>query len=164
MFDKRLPLVALTVVAAAAGAALHSSLSSSLHSDLASSPAPAPAPEATSQAPSSPKVSTPEVVLHTQIDKGTLAALNDQLPDIRALPHRDASGQTDGLRLSSIRRGSPLDELGIHNGDIIHSINGVPVVAGMNLPDTDHLVVDLTRREVRTVFGIDVGPPRADRW
>ncbi len=45
----------------------------------------------------------------------------------RALLHRGADGEFDGYRLSAIRRGSPLDKLGIRNGDIIHSVNGQPL-------------------------------------
>ncbi len=42
----------------------------------------------------------------------------------RALLHRGADGSYDGYRLSAIRRGSLADQLGIKNGDVIHSVNG----------------------------------------
>lgn len=42
----------------------------------------------------------------------------------RALLHRGADGNYDGYRLSAIRRGSLADQLGIKNGDVIHSVNG----------------------------------------
>jgi type II secretion system protein C len=42
----------------------------------------------------------------------------------RALLHRGADGEYDGYRLSAIRRGSLAEQLGIRNGDIIHSVNG----------------------------------------
>jgi type II secretory pathway component PulC len=42
----------------------------------------------------------------------------------RALLHRGPDGEYDGYRLSAIRRGTLADQLGIKNGDIIHSVNG----------------------------------------
>lgn len=42
----------------------------------------------------------------------------------RALLHRGADGEYDGYRLSAIRRNSIADQLGIKNGDIVHSVNG----------------------------------------
>ncbi len=43
---------------------------------------------------------------------------------IRPRPHRGADGEVDGYRLSSIKRGSVFDKLGVKNGDVIHSVNG----------------------------------------
>ncbi len=43
----------------------------------------------------------------------------------RALLHRGPDGDFDGYRLSAIRRGSLPDKLGIRNGDIVHSVNGM---------------------------------------
>lgn len=42
----------------------------------------------------------------------------------RAIPHRGPDGEIDGYRLSGIRRNSPLSQLGIRNGDVIHQVNG----------------------------------------
>ena len=42
----------------------------------------------------------------------------------RALLHRGPDGEFDGYRLSAIRRNTLADQLGIKNGDIIHSVNG----------------------------------------
>jgi len=42
----------------------------------------------------------------------------------RALLHRGPDGEFDGYRLSSIRRGSLAEQLGIKNGDVIHAVNG----------------------------------------
>lgn len=53
----------------------------------------------------------------------------------RALLHRGPDGEFDGYRLSAIRRNTIADQLGIKNGDIIHSVNGQPlnsVQAAMN--------------------------------
>jgi general secretion pathway protein C len=43
----------------------------------------------------------------------------------RALLHRGPDGQYDGYRMSAIRRNSIADKLGIKNGDIVHSVNGM---------------------------------------
>jgi type II secretory pathway component PulC len=45
----------------------------------------------------------------------------------RALLHRGPDGEFDGYRLSAIRRNTLADQLGIKNGDIIHSVNGQPL-------------------------------------
>jgi general secretion pathway protein C len=47
--------------------------------------------------------------------------------EARPLLHRGPDGNYDGYRLSAIRRGSLADQLGIKNGDIIHSVNGTPI-------------------------------------
>jgi general secretion pathway protein C len=43
----------------------------------------------------------------------------------RALLHRGPDGEYDGYRMSAIRRNSMADKLGIKNGDIVHSVNGM---------------------------------------
>ncbi len=60
--------------------------------------------------------------------------LNKHLNDLegisrmgRALLHRGPDGEFDGYRLSAIRRNTIADQLGIKNGDIIHSVNGKPL-------------------------------------
>lgn len=45
----------------------------------------------------------------------------------RTTVHRGPDGEPDGYRLSSIRRGSLGEKLGIRNGDVIHSVNGMPL-------------------------------------
>lgn len=45
----------------------------------------------------------------------------------RALLHRGPDGEYDGYRLSAIRRNSIADQLGIKNGDIVHTVNGQPL-------------------------------------
>jgi general secretion pathway protein C len=74
----------------------------------------------------------------SQIDENTWAVpeelLNKHLNDLeglsrmgRALLHRGPDGEFDGYRLSAIRRNTIADQLGIKNGDIIHSVNGKPL-------------------------------------
>jgi general secretion pathway protein C len=58
-----------------------------------------------------------------------LADLASLQKEARALLHRGPDGEYDGYRLSAIRRGSMLDSLGVKNGDIIHSVNGLPLTS-----------------------------------
>ena len=45
----------------------------------------------------------------------------------RAVPHRDADGEVNGYRLSGIRQNSPVACLGLHNGDIVTEVDGLPM-------------------------------------
>ncbi len=47
----------------------------------------------------------------------------------RAIPHRGTDGEIDGYRLSGIRRNSLASQLGIRNGDVIHTVNGKPLAS-----------------------------------
>jgi len=47
----------------------------------------------------------------------------------RAIPHRGADGEIDGYRLSGVRRDSLGSQIGIKNGDIIHAVNGKPLIS-----------------------------------
>lgn len=71
----------------------------------------------------------------------------------RAIPHRGSDGQIDGYRLSGIRRNSPLDKLGIKNGDIVHAVNGQGLTsmqgamsAYSSLQNDSSFSFDITRR------------------
>ena len=45
-------------------------------------------------------------------------------PEVRAIPHKNASGEIDGVRLSGIRRGSALETAGFKNGDLLTAVDG----------------------------------------
>lgn len=82
---------------------------------------------------------------------------------IRVVPHKDASGQIDGYRLSAIRRGSLFDKLGIKNGDIVHGVNGNPLTStegALNVYQTlrneRSFSFDLTRRNQRVTMDYEV--------
>ena len=71
----------------------------------------------------------------------------------RALLHRGPDGEFDGYRLSAIRRNTLADQLGIKNGDIIHSVNGQPLNSVQNamgayqgLQSESELTFEVTRR------------------
>lgn len=48
---------------------------------------------------------------------------------IRVVPHKDANGEIDGYRVSGVRRKSFFYQLGVKNGDIVHSVNDHPLTS-----------------------------------
>lgn len=65
------------------------------------------------------------VVSRDEISK-QMENLNTLLSQIRIQPHFE-NGQPSGYKLTSIRRTSPLYQLGLQRGDVIQSVNGVTV-------------------------------------
>jgi type II secretion system protein C len=81
----------------------------------------------------------------------------------RAIPHRGSDGEIDGYRLSGIRRSSPLSQLGIRNGDVIHAVNGSPLTsmpdamnAYQSLQSQSSFNFDVTRRGQRQTMEYQV--------
>lgn len=101
------------------------------------------------------------------VDAETLERLMENPEDlysqIRVVPHKDSNGDVDGYRLSGIRRSSFFYQLGVKNGDIVHSVNGKPLTsasAGMEayntLADARDFSFDITRRNQRQTFEYEV--------
>ena len=96
-------------------------------------PTDAPPAEAPPDAVPVPDVVWPVTVVddtHRVVDPVPFLALVDALPSYqlgRAVPHRGPDGELDGVRLSGIRREGPGDALGLKNGDVVHTLDGVPV-------------------------------------
>lgn len=65
----------------------------------------------------------------------------------RAIPHKAAAGtdEVDGLRLSGIRKGRVLDQLGFRSGDIIHTVNGRPVASMEAMSELHHQLAQVDR-------------------
>lgn len=84
----------------------------------------------TAATPGTPTAEGIEQVSETEfnVDKSVIESNLNDLEGLsrlgRALLHRGPDGEYDGYRLSAIRRGTLADQLGIRNGDIIHSVNG----------------------------------------
>lgn len=83
--------------------------------------------------------------------------------EVRVRPHRDSDGEVDGYRLSGIRRGSMLEQLGIKNGDVVHEVNGYPInsnsgamTAFQSLQSESNFTFDITRRNRRKNMTYDV--------
>jgi type II secretion system protein C len=66
---------------------------------------------------------------------GLLANPEALATQIRAVPHKGPDGNVDGYRLSGIRKGSPFEQIGVKNGDIIHSVNGKDLTSMGNAMD-----------------------------
>ena len=62
-----------------------------------------------------------------RISRSDITALLEQGSGLRVAPHRDTLGEVDGFRISGIRRETLLHRLGVKNGDVVHSINGMPI-------------------------------------
>jgi type II secretion system protein C len=82
---------------------------------------------------------------------------------IRAVPHKDASGAIDGYRLSGIRRKSVFSQLGIKNGDVVHAVNGKAMgsmgqamEAFNSLQNEKNFTFEVTRRNNRQTFEYEI--------
>lgn len=81
----------------------------------------------------------------------------------RAIPHRGSDGEIDGYRLSGIRRRSMGDQIGIKNGDIVHSVNGQDLTsmqgamaAYQTLQTEGRFTFEITRRGQRQTMTYEV--------
>ena len=76
-----------------------------------------------------PLPADPEVLGHEErcVSPEVLAALSDPerfALSARAIPHVGPDSTPDGFRVSGVRRGHEVDQLGVRNGDILRSIDG----------------------------------------
>jgi len=82
----------------------------------------------------------------------SLKNLSTMMRDLRVVPSFDAARQPNGYRVASIRYGSLLDKLGLKRGDVIQSINGLPISdpdrayqAYQQLKDESSIKIDVLR-------------------
>ena len=82
---------------------------------------------------------------------------------VRVSAHKGPDGQVDGFRLSGIRRRSLFKQLGIKNGDIVHTVNGqllsdanAAANAYRSLAGTSNFTFEVTRRNERQTFEYEV--------
>ena len=82
---------------------------------------------------------------------------------VRVSAHKGSDGQVDGFRLSGIRRRSLFKQLGIKNGDIVHTVNGqllsdanAAANAYRSLAGTSNFTFEVTRRNERQTFEYEV--------
>lgn len=82
---------------------------------------------------------------------------------LRLVPHRGPDGESDGFRLSGIRRGSLPESCGFKNGDIVHSVNNKPLTsmssamdAYNSLADAKSFNFEITRRNQRQTFDYEI--------
>ncbi len=89
-----------------------------LSTDLAASPAPSAPARGSGDAP----VQIPRETLERYLDDpGALSEMAS------ASLHRGRDGAVDGFQLRAIRRGSPLAQIGLRSGDVLSSVQGVPL-------------------------------------
>lgn len=81
----------------------------------------------------------------------------------RVIPHKGPDGEVDGYRLSGIRRNSPLQQLGIKNGDVIHNVNGTSLAnmtdamgAFQQLSGANNFSFDVSRRGQRQTMEYEI--------
>ena len=75
------------------------------------------------------KVSDTKFLVDASVLEDALGNVETLAGQIRVVPHKDASGNIDGYRLSAIRKKSLFDKLGIKNGDVVHAVNGTPLTS-----------------------------------
>lgn len=82
---------------------------------------------------------------------------------VRVVPHKGADGEIDGYRLSGIRKGSVFEQLGIKNGDIVHTVNGKALTstssamdAYSSLQNERSFSFEITRRSKRQTMDYEV--------
>ena len=109
------------------------------------------------------KVSDTEFIVPRDLLDKQLADLEGLSQMGRALLHRGPDGEFDGYRLSAIRRGSLPDQLGIRNGDVIHSVNDMPLssvqgamTAFQTLQNESGFSFEVTRRGQTVSMGYQV--------
>ncbi|MFT7518114.1 MAG: general secretion pathway protein C, partial [Kiritimatiellia bacterium] len=99
------------------------------------------------------KVGEEEYNISSELIDNALKNIDQLAKMARARPHKDESGNIDGYRLSGVRRGKLPYKLGIKNGDIVHSVNGIPLSstqqalnAWQSLQNEANFSFDITRR------------------
>lgn len=81
---------------------------------------------------------------------------------IRAVPKTE-NGEVVGFRLSSVRKGSTFDKLGIKNGDVVHSVNGKGLTSAdgalgayQSLSGESNFTFEITRRNQKMTLEYEV--------
>ncbi len=109
------------------------------------------------------KVGENRFVVDRSVVEDALSNIDKLAGQVRAVPHRVPGGGIDGFRLSAIRRGSLFDKLGVKNGDIVHSVNGMELTgpdaalkAYNSLMNETSFTFEVTRRGQRQTFEYEI--------
>ncbi len=109
------------------------------------------------------KLGDNKFVVDKSLLDGALGNLESFAGQLRVVPHKDASGNIDGFRLSAIRKGSLFEKLGIKNGDILHAVNGSPLTSTegalslyQSLRNERSFNFDISRRNTRQSLEYEV--------
>jgi len=90
---------------------------------------------------------------HYRVERSVLdhyTRLNEALKLAAVAWHRDERGKIDGFSVYRIRCGNPLAQVGLRNGDVIHSINGKRV---RSIPHAILVVAKVKRKDRIHVIG-----------
>ncbi len=108
------------------------------------------------------KVSETEYNVRRELVTRLMANQADLMRMARVIPHEE-NGQTVGVKLYGIRRSSLLGRLGIRNGDMVRTINGLDMTspdaalqAFTTLPSSSQISVSLQRRGQDTTMNFNL--------
>lgn len=123
---------------------------------------PVPAAPAPSRSGGVRQVSKDQWVLDRQEIDGAISNLPQLLTKARIIPNF-SNGKPDGFRIFAISKGSLYSKIGLHNGDILHRVNGIEVKDPKNflqvfeqLKDESQITVDLVRRNEKETFNYEI--------
>jgi len=108
------------------------------------------------------QVSKNQWVLDRDEVDGAISNLPQLLTKARIIPNF-SNGKPDGFRIFAISKGSLYDKIGLQNGDILHTVNGIDVKDPKNflkvfeqLKDEPQITVDLVRRNQKQTFNYEI--------
>jgi general secretion pathway protein C len=108
------------------------------------------------------QVSKNQWLLDRQEVDGAIKNLPQLLTKARIIPNFN-NGKPDGFRIFAISKGSLYAKIGLQNGDILRSVNGIEVKDPKNflkvfeqLKDESQITVDLVRRNQNETFNYEI--------
>ncbi len=108
------------------------------------------------------KLSDTQFVVDRDFVEKQLGNVETLATQIRAVPKTE-NGEVVGFRLSSVRKGSTFDKLGIKNGDVVHSVNGKGLTSAdgalgayQSLSGESNFTFEITRRNQKMTLAYEV--------
>ena len=92
-----------------------------------------------------------QLVRYGEVKRGRIGvAIQDLTPDLAQAMH---TAHTEGAVIARVDRGSPAERAGLHRGDLVVAVNGLPVRSGTQLRNT----IGLTRINSNVDLTVDRG-------
>ncbi len=108
------------------------------------------------------KVSDTKFIVDRAFMEKQLGNVETLATQIRAVPKTE-NGEIVGFRLSSVRKGSTFDKLGIKNGDVVHNVNGKALTSAdgalgayQTLSGESNFNFEITRRNQKMTIEYEV--------
>ncbi len=108
------------------------------------------------------KVSDTKFIVDRAFMEKQLGSVETLATQIRAVPKTE-NGEIVGFRLSSVRKGSTFDKLGIKNGDVVHNVNGKALTSAdgalgayQTLSGESNFNFEITRRNQKMTIEYEV--------